>query len=63
MTTEEMREAVEIASGSGCYLEASGGITLSNVHDVALTGVNGISIGALTHSASWADIGFDRECS
>ncbi|MCL2469572.1 MAG: carboxylating nicotinate-nucleotide diphosphorylase [Alphaproteobacteria bacterium] len=39
--------------------EASGGITLDNVHDVAATGVDRISIGALTHSAKTLDIGLD----
>lgn len=54
-----LRQAVEISSGSGVYLEASGGITLENVRLVAETGVDGISSGALTHSASSADIGLD----
>lgn len=58
MNPEELREAVAIAGGL-CYLEASGGITLDNVPAVAETGVNGISVGALTHSAPAADIGLD----
>jgi nicotinate-nucleotide pyrophosphorylase (carboxylating) len=37
-------------------LEASGGITLDNVRDIAKTGVDFISVGALTHSAAAADI-------
>lgn len=40
-------------------LEASGGITLANVAEVAATGVDRISIGALTHSAPNLDLGFD----
>lgn len=59
MEPEELEEAVAISSGSGIYLEASGGITLGNVRRVAETGVDGISSGALTHSSPWSDIGFD----
>ncbi len=59
MGTEQLREAVKLSSGSGVYLEASGGITLDNIRRIAETGVNGISSGALTHSAPSADIGFD----
>jgi nicotinate-nucleotide pyrophosphorylase (carboxylating) len=40
-------------------LEASGGITLENVHEVARTGVDWISVGALTHSAPAADIALE----
>ena len=54
-----LKRSVAMASGSGCYLEASGGVTLESVTEIACTGVDGISSGALTHSASWADIGFD----
>jgi nicotinate-nucleotide pyrophosphorylase (carboxylating) len=43
------------------FLEASGGITLANVRDVAETGVDRISIGALTHSAPALDIALDYE--
>jgi nicotinate-nucleotide pyrophosphorylase (carboxylating) len=55
MTLEDMRQAVEIASGR-VLLEASGGITLDKVRSVAETGVNFISIGALTHSFNALDI-------
>ncbi len=48
-------EAVKITQGRA-YLEASGGIQLTNVRDYAATGVNGISIGALTHSVTAVDI-------
>lgn len=50
-----MREAVKIAGGRA-LLEASGNITLDNVRQTAETGVDYISIGALTHSASACDI-------
>ncbi|NOQ21519.1 MAG: carboxylating nicotinate-nucleotide diphosphorylase [Candidatus Aegiribacteria sp.] len=59
MKPDALAAAVRVASGSGIYLEASGGITLKNLREVAGTGVDGISSGALTHSASSADIGFD----
>ena len=39
--------------------EASGGITLDTIRDVADTGVDQISVGALTHSAASLDIGLD----
>ena len=42
-------------------LEASGGITLETVRSVALTGVDRISIGAVTHSAPALDVGLDIE--
>ena len=50
-----MREAVKLAGGRA-LLEASGGINLDNVREVAETGVDYISIGALTHSAPACDI-------
>ena len=50
-----MREAVKFADGKA-LLEASGGINLDNVREVAETGVDFISIGALTHSAQACDI-------
>src|SRR5215203_3678109 len=49
MSNEVMREAVEICSGRA-KLEASGNVTLANVLEVAVTGVDYISVGALTHS-------------
>ncbi|MEW6569856.1 MAG: carboxylating nicotinate-nucleotide diphosphorylase [Nitrospirota bacterium] len=55
MSLEKMRDAVETAGGR-VLLEASGGIMLENVRQVAETGVDLISIGALTHSAVAADI-------
>jgi nicotinate-nucleotide pyrophosphorylase (carboxylating) len=55
MTLDAMREAVAITGGR-IPLEASGNITLANVADVAATGVDYISIGALTHSVQALDI-------
>jgi nicotinate-nucleotide pyrophosphorylase (carboxylating) len=55
MTTAEMRDAVEHVGGA-VPLEASGGITIDNVRDIAETGVDRISIGALTHSVVALDI-------
>lgn len=40
-------------------LEASGGVTLENVREIAVTGVERISVGALTHSAKWLDVALD----
>lgn len=59
MSADELETAVRTAADSGIYLEASGGVSLQTVRRIALTGVNGISAGALTHSACSADIGFD----
>jgi nicotinate-nucleotide pyrophosphorylase (carboxylating) len=57
---DELREAVRRASGRA-ILEASGGITLESIAKVASTGVNLISVGALTHSAPAADIALDLD--
>lgn len=61
-TLPALREAVERAKVSPFgqpVLEASGGVTLKTVGDIARTGVDVISVGALTHSASVLDIGLD----
>ncbi len=55
MNTKEMEEAVRII-GKRAIVEASGGINLDTILDVAKTGVNLISVGALTHSATACDI-------
>jgi nicotinate-nucleotide pyrophosphorylase (carboxylating) len=55
MAPDELRAAVELSAGRA-ELEASGGITLENVRAVAETGVDFISIGALTHSAPALDV-------
>jgi nicotinate-nucleotide pyrophosphorylase (carboxylating) len=54
MSLDELGSAVELAGGRA-QLEASGGITLDNVRAVAETGVDFISVGALTHSAPALD--------
>jgi nicotinate-nucleotide pyrophosphorylase (carboxylating) len=58
MTIADLRAAVELVAGRA-WLEASGGITLENVRAVAETGVNAISIGALTHSAPSLDVALE----
>jgi nicotinate-nucleotide pyrophosphorylase (carboxylating) len=58
MPPERLREAVAIAAGR-VRLEASGGITLDTVRAVAETGVDAISIGALTHSVRALDISLE----
>jgi nicotinate-nucleotide pyrophosphorylase (carboxylating) len=55
MSLADTRKAVKLSNGR-VVLEASGGITLENVREVAETGVDLISIGALTHSAPAVDI-------
>lgn len=55
MSVSDIKEAVKISNGK-VLLEASGGINLENVRDIAETGVDIISIGALTHSATAVDI-------
>jgi nicotinate-nucleotide pyrophosphorylase (carboxylating) len=60
MTAEELAEAVKRARGRA-ILEASGGVSLQRVAEVALAGVDRISVGALTHSVPAADIGLDFE--
>jgi len=55
MPPDQLRRAVELVDGRA-KLEASGGITLDNVRAVAETGVDFISIGALTHSAPALDV-------
>ena len=63
MTPDELRTAVamrdEARGDKRIELEASGGITLENVRHAAETGVDRISVGALTHSAPAADISLD----
>ncbi len=56
MTVEMMKEAVRIVNGKS-ITEASGGITLDNVRQIADTGVDFISVGAITHSSPALDIG------
>ena len=58
MPTEVMAEAVRITAGRAT-LEASGGLTLDRAREVAATGVDFISVGALTHSVKVFDLGLD----
>jgi nicotinate-nucleotide pyrophosphorylase (carboxylating) len=58
MNPDMLREAVAIAGGK-VVLEASGGVNLDTVAAIAETGVNFISVGALTHSAPNLDLGMD----
>ena len=61
MTNDQLREAVAIRdrNAPGIQLEASGGVNLDTVRGIAETGVDRISIGALTHSAASLDLAFD----
>jgi nicotinate-nucleotide pyrophosphorylase (carboxylating) len=58
MDTDTMAEAVRITRGRAT-LEASGGLTLERAREVAATGVDLISVGALTHSVHVLDLGLD----
>jgi nicotinate-nucleotide pyrophosphorylase (carboxylating) len=58
MRPAQMRKCVERARGR-CLLEASGGITRRNIRRVAETGVDFISVGWITHSASALDVALD----
>jgi nicotinate-nucleotide pyrophosphorylase (carboxylating) len=57
-SVEDLKRAVDRVAGR-IPLEASGGVTLQTVRAIAETGVNAISVGALTHSAPALDIGLD----
>lgn len=60
MTTERLQEAVRLVAGRA-KTEASGGVNLATVRAIAETGVDYISVGALTHSARAVDIALDFE--
>jgi nicotinate-nucleotide pyrophosphorylase (carboxylating) len=60
MSTEDLRRAVVLIDGRA-ITEASGGVSLTTVREIAATGVDVISVGALTHSAPILDIGLDFE--
>jgi len=60
MSDAVMREAVELVNGRA-VTEASGGVTLERVRSIAETGVDWISVGALTHSAKAMDLALDFE--
>jgi nicotinate-nucleotide pyrophosphorylase (carboxylating) len=60
MSTAMLREAVSIRDACGrAELEASGGVTLDTIGAISTTGVERISVGALTHSAVSLDVGLD----
>lgn len=58
MTVEQMAQAVQLAQGR-VLLEASGGVTLETVGEIARTGVDFISVGRLTHSAPALDLSLE----
>ncbi|MFO7445994.1 MAG: carboxylating nicotinate-nucleotide diphosphorylase [Ignavibacteriaceae bacterium] len=58
--TSDMKKAVELINGK-CAVEASGGVDFSTVKEIAETGVDFISVGALTHSVKALDISLDIE--
>ena len=58
MTLDEMRASADLARGRA-RLEASGGMTLEGARAAATTGVDAVSVGALTHSAPALDLGLD----
>lgn len=60
MTTADMAEAVRITDGRA-ELEASGGLTLDRAREVGATGVDFVSVGALTHSVTVFDLGLDLD--
>ncbi len=60
MSTADLRRAVTMIDGRA-IVEASGGVTLGTIAEIAATGVDVISVGALTHSAPALDIGLDFE--
>lgn len=62
MSLEQLREAVALRGDRAKpLLEASGGVTLETLREIAATGVDFISVGALTHSAPALDVGLDFE--
>lgn len=60
MSTEDLKRAVALIDGRA-VIEASGGVNLTTIREIAATGVDVISVGALTHSAPALDIGLDFE--
>ncbi len=65
MNVDQLRRAVarrrEAGLAGRVLLEASGGVTLANVRQVAQTGVERVAVGAITHSAEAMDIALDIE--
>jgi nicotinate-nucleotide pyrophosphorylase (carboxylating) len=60
MPTDRIREAVALARGRA-KIEVSGGVTLERIDELAATGADFVSVGALTHSAPAVDISFEIE--
>jgi nicotinate-nucleotide pyrophosphorylase (carboxylating) len=60
MSTEQMKQCVELVAGQA-ITEASGGVSLESVRIIAETGVDWISVGAITHSAPALDLALDFE--
>jgi nicotinate-nucleotide pyrophosphorylase (carboxylating) len=60
MSTAEVREAVQRSAGRA-KIEISGGVTLERIPELAATGADYVSVGALTHSAPAVDISFEIE--
>lgn len=60
MSTADIRDAVARARGRA-MIEISGGVTLDRIPELAATGANSVSVGALTHSAPAVDISFEIE--
>jgi nicotinate-nucleotide pyrophosphorylase (carboxylating) len=58
MTPDQVAACVVLVDGR-CQIEVSGGITLESVADYAATGVDFLSVGAITHSAPALDFGLD----
>jgi len=59
MSLKNLRKAVRLCREAKVWTEASGGVNLRTVGKIAATGVNAISVGALTHSPKALDIGLD----
>lgn len=59
MKPTEMREAVALGKGKPIQFEASGGVNLKNIRQIAATGVDFVSVGALTHSARAIDLSLE----
>ena len=60
ITNDDLREGIKMVAGRA-IVEASGGVNLDTVADIARTGVDVISVGALTHSVRALDLGLDFE--
>jgi nicotinate-nucleotide pyrophosphorylase (carboxylating) len=60
MAPERMKECVTLVAGRA-RLEASGGVTLDTVRQIAASGVDFVSVGALTHSAPTMNLALDFE--